>query len=49
MVQIAKAIGAVVTGVCSTEKVDLVRSIGADHVLDYTRDQIPEMAAADTT
>ena len=39
-VQIAKAFGAVVTGVCTTEKVDLVRSIGADHVLDYTRDQI---------
>jgi NADPH:quinone reductase-like Zn-dependent oxidoreductase len=37
-VQIAKALGAEVTGVCSTRKVDLVRSIGADHVLDYTRD-----------
>jgi NADPH:quinone reductase-like Zn-dependent oxidoreductase len=35
-VQIAKALGAEVTGVCSTSKVDLVRSIGADHVLDYT-------------
>ncbi len=34
-VQIAKALGAEVTGVCSTEKVDLVRSIGADHVIDY--------------
>jgi NADPH:quinone reductase-like Zn-dependent oxidoreductase len=34
-VQIAKALGATVTGVCSTEKVDLVRSIGADHVIDY--------------
>ena len=34
-VQIAKAFGAEVTGVCSTAKVDMVRSIGADHVVDY--------------
>jgi NADPH:quinone reductase-like Zn-dependent oxidoreductase len=37
-VQIAKSFGAEVTGVCSTTKVDLVRSIGADHVVDYTQE-----------
>ena len=37
-VQIAKSFGADVTAVCSTGKVDLVRSIGADHVIDYTQE-----------
>jgi NADPH:quinone reductase-like Zn-dependent oxidoreductase len=41
-VQIAKAFGADVTGVCSTAKVDLVQSIGADHVIDYTKDDIAD-------
>jgi NADPH:quinone reductase-like Zn-dependent oxidoreductase len=43
-VQIAKASGAHVTGVCSTSKVDLVRSLGADTVVDYTQDDFAETA-----
>jgi NADPH:quinone reductase-like Zn-dependent oxidoreductase len=42
-VQIAKAFGAEVTGVASASKVDLVREIGADKVIDYTRDDFTEM------
>lgn len=41
-VQIAKALGAEVTGVCSTTKVALVGSIGADHVIDYTQDDLAD-------
>ncbi len=47
-VQIAKAMGAEVTGVCSTRNVDMVRSLGADHVIDYrTQDYITGSARYD--
>ena len=41
-VQIAKSFGADVTGVCSTRNVDMVRSIGADHVVDYTQEDFTQ-------
>ncbi len=44
-VQIAKTFGTTVTGVCSTPNVELIRKIGADHVVDYTRDDVTRSGA----
>ena len=41
-VQIAKSFGSDVTGVCRTNKVDMVRSLGADHVIDYTQEDVTQ-------